>query len=368
LTVSDRLLVSTRKGLFSLLRKSGGWITERISFLGDNVTVALADPRDGGWYAALNLGHFGVKLHKSVDHGVSWTELSAPAYRADQTVATGDGKPPKPAALSLLWSLEAGGAAEPGRLWAGTIPGGLFRSDDSGASWQLVDSLWDRPERTQWFGGGYDQPGIHSICVDPRDPRVVRIAISSGGVWRTRDSGASWEVSSNGMFAAYMPPERRNDPNIQDPHHMVQCRDAPDTLWVQHHNGVFKSSDGAGTWAEVANVPPSVFGFAVAVHPKDPDTAWFVPAVKDERRVPVDGRLVVAKTRDGGRSFELQSSGLPQEPAYDLVYRQGLTVDASGDRLAFGSTTGGFWTTDDGGARWQVFGTRMPPIHAVSFA
>jgi len=366
--MSDRMLVSTRKGLFSYVRAGTGWRRERVSFLGENVTLALADARDGAWYAAMNLGHFGVKLKRSRDLGATWEELAVPTYREDDTVPVGDGKPPKPAALTLLWSLEAGAADQPGRLWAGTNPGGLFRSDDHGASWQLVESLWNRPERQHWFGGGYDAPGIHSICVDPRDARTLRVAISCGGVWRSDDEGASWRVQAKGMTADYMPPELREDPNIQDPHRMVQCQGAPDALWVQHHCGVFRSTDGAVTWQEIEHVPPSVFGFAVAVHPRVPDTAWFVPGVKDECRVPVDGRLVVARTRDGGRSFDVLSKGLPGDASYDLIYRHGLAIDASGARLAMGSTTGGLWSTDDGGDHWQALPDRLPPIHAVTYA
>ena len=366
--MADRLLVSTRKGLFALARANGGWRAESTSFVGDNVTLALADAHDGAWYAALNLGHFGVKLRRSTDRGASWNEIAVPEYPPGETVATADGKPPKPAALALLWSLETGGADQHGRLWAGTIPGGLFRSDDAGESWQLVRGLWDRPERAGMFGGGYDQPGIHSICVDPRDPGVVRVAISCGGVWTSRDGGDSWEVTSRGMFAEYMPPERREDPAIQDPHRMAQCRAAPDALWVQHHNGIFRSGDGAESWQHVSNVVPSGFGFAVAAHPLDPSTAWFVPAVKDERRIPVDARLVVTRTRDAGRTFERLDSGLPKDDAFDLVYRHGLAVDDRGTALAIGSTTGGLWTSEDGGDHWQACPVRLPPIHALTYA
>ncbi|MFN3843798.1 MAG: WD40/YVTN/BNR-like repeat-containing protein [Rehaibacterium terrae] len=365
--MSDHLLVSTRKGLFSLVRGNGGWRVARYWFLGDNVTLAHIDPRDGAWYAALDLGHFGVKLHRSDDRGEHWQEIAVPTYAEGETVTMGDGKPPQPASLQLLWSLACGGADEPGRLWAGTIPGGLFRSDDRGDSWQLVRGLWDLPERREWFGGGYDFPGIHSICVDPRDPRTLRVAVSTGGAWISRDGGEHWQVASHGMRAAYMPPERQFDPLVQDVHRMVQCPAAPDALWVQHHCGVFRSTDGAQRWQEIANVPPSVFGFAVAVHPRKPDTAWFVPAVKDECRVPVDGRLAVARTRDGGESFDLLMQGLPQEHAYDLVYRHGLAIDASGEHLAIGSTTGGLWISEDQGDRWQAAPARLPPVHAVSF-
>ena len=366
--MSDTLLASTRKGLFVLRRGRDGWTQEHVAFLGDKVALALADPRDGAWYAALDLGHFGAKLQRSTDRGRTWSELAVPAYGEHDTVAVGDGKPPKPAVLELIWSLEAGGADQPGRLWAGTLPGGLFRSDDQGASWQLMRGLWDQPSRAGWFGGGYDVPGIHSICVDPRNSRCIRIAVSCGGVWRSDDDGATWRVTCEGMFAAYMPDDRRFDPVIQDPHRMVQCAGAPDTLWVQHHNGVFRSDDGGGRWHEVAAVRPSVFGFAVGVHPREPGTAWFVPAIKDEKRVPVDGRLVVARTRDGGASFDVLSAGLPQEPAYDLVYRHGLAVDAGGDRVAIGSTTGGLWISEDQGERWAAPPLRLPPIHALCFA
>jgi hypothetical protein len=263
--------------------------------------------------------------------------------------------------------LEAGGADEPGLLWAGTIPGGLFRSADRGATWELVRSLWDRPERREWFGGGAVQPGIHSICVDPRDGRRLTLGVSCGGVWHSADGGKSWENRARGMFAAYMPPQRREDPNIQDPHRVVQCAAAPEVLWAQHHNGVFRSTDGAASWQEVPEVPPSVFGFAVAVHPGDPDTAWLVPAVKDECRIPVDGKLVVTRTRDGGKSFEVLGRGLPQEHAYDLVYRHGLDVDATGRRLIFGSTTGGLWASEDGGDSWQCVSERLPPIYCARF-
>jgi hypothetical protein len=59
--------------------------------------------------------------------------------------------------------------------------------------------------------------------------------------------------------------------------------------------------------------------------------------------------------------------GLPQEHAYDLVYRHGLDVDASGNRLAMGSTTGGLWLSEDQGDSWRCLSTQLPPIYAVRF-
>jgi hypothetical protein len=195
----------------------------------------------------------------------------------------------------------------------------------------------------------------------------VTIAISCGGTWQSADGGASWQLAGKGMYAEFMPPERRDDPNIQDVHRLAQCASRPEVFWAQHHNGVFRSTDGAGSFQEIKAVAPSKFGFAVAVHPKNADTAWFVPAVKDECRVPVDAKLVVARTRDGGKSFSVLGKGLPQEDAYHLVYRHGLDVDASGERLAFGSTTGGLWLSENQGDSWRCLAQHLPPIHCVRF-
>ncbi len=74
-------------------------------------------------------------------------------------------------------------------------------------------------------------------------------------------------------------------------------------LWTQHHCGIWRSSDNGASWQE-CEAQPSSFGFAVAVHPREPDTAWFAPGIKDERRMPVDAALCVTRTRDGGKSFE----------------------------------------------------------------
>ena len=79
-------------------------------------------------------------------------------------------------------------------------------------------------------------------------------------------------------------------------------------------------------FSEITDVRPSVFGFAVAVHPADADTAWFVPSLKDEKRYPSDGRVVVDRTRDGGKTFQTLTQGLPQVHAYDLVYRTRSTL------------------------------------------
>jgi hypothetical protein len=351
--MQHRALISTRKGLFIYAREDKGWCLAHSHFAGSPVTLALDDPRDGSLYAALNLGHFGPKLHRSEDGGASWEEIAVPAFPRDE------GNP----ALKQIWSLETGGTDNHNALWAGGIPAGLFFSDDRGTSWRLVDSLWNMPDRARWFGGGYDDAGIHSILVDPRNSAHVIVGISCGGVWQTRDRGQNWAPRTDGMYAAYVAPEQKYETAVQDPHRVARCNAQPDSLWIQHHNGVFRSADCAEQWEEL-HPPISNFGFVVAAHPRDPLTAWFVPAQSDQRREPVDATLVVNRTHDGGRTFETLRAGLPA-PAYDLIYRHGLDVDESGECLAMGSTTGGLWFSQNGGDDWQFEPTRLPPIYAV---
>ncbi|MEM9682899.1 MAG: exo-alpha-sialidase, partial [Pseudomonadota bacterium] len=280
--MQDILYIASRKGLLTFVPDGDGWRLEGSAFLGDPVSAVLRDERNGTLFAALDLGHFGNKLHRSRDDGATWEEVAVPAY--PEAAAEGDAEG---ASLRLLWTLAAGGEDQPGLLWAGTIPGGLFRSSDLGESWTLIEELWNKPEREKWFGGGYDEPGIHSICIDPRDSSKITLGVSCGGVWTSADAGESWQQGGNGLRAEYVPPNMEYDPVAQDPHLLTQCPAAPDVIWCQHHNGIFLSRDRGDTFTEIETAKPSAFGFAVAVHPADPETAWFVPAVKDEDRRPV---------------------------------------------------------------------------------
>ncbi|MES2151414.1 MAG: sialidase family protein [Pseudomonadota bacterium] len=358
--MSSRALLSTRKGLFELQRKAGGWDIAAIHFLGEPVSFTLADARDGSLYVALNLGHFGVKLHRRDPGADGWTEIAAPAYPAKPE----DSADPIEWKNKLVWTLAAGGDDQPGVLWAGTLPGGLFKSSDRGASWELVRALWDVPQRAEWFGGGYDVPGIHSICVDPRNSSQLLVGVSCGGVWRSSDGGASWAISATGMRADYMPPELNENEAVQDPHRIVRSQALPDQLWCQHHNGMWRSENGGANWQEITGAPVSNFGFAVAVHGS---TAWFAPAQADQRRIPVDAALAVTRTSDGGRSFSVLREGLPQQQCYDLVYRHGLAVDSDGRSLVLASTTGNVWTSDDAGEHWERLPANLPPVYAVCF-
>ena len=209
--MSDPFHVATRKGVFTIQRKPHGWGISQTSFLGDQCSMVMHDARpwrengssgEGTLYAALGHGHFGVKMHRSRNGGASWQEVTTPAYPPKPE----DQQPKKQPAegrvydwvLQLVWALSPGGRNEEGTLWCGTLPGGLFKSEDHGQTWELNRPLWDDPRREEWFGGGADFPGIHSVCVDPRDPQRIILGISCGGAGCGRDFSSPSGLASGG--------------------------------------------------------------------------------------------------------------------------------------------------------------------------
>ena len=356
----NTLFLSTRKGLVVCTRRPAGWAVAGSHFDGIPVTFAYEDERHGAWWACLDHGHWGVKLHRSYDRGASWQEVSAPAYPEWAEVKEG-----VPAATKYIWSLQPGGVGHPNRLWVGTIPGGLFRSEDGGATWSLDEALWALRKEHAWQGGGRGEAGIHSICFDPRDARHAYVGISCAGVLETKDDGASWSYVNKGLVNVFDPGSTTDYGH--DPHCVVIAPSKPDVLWQANHCGVFKSADGAATWQNLTQKPWIDFGFTVAVHPTNHDRAWLVPLKSDEVRTTVDGRLAVARTDDGGATWDLFREGFPS-PAYDFPFRHALDVGADGDTLALATTSGNLYVSEDGGVTWATVSTSLPPVYSVRFA
>lgn len=353
--MARKLFLCTRKGLIEFHKSAGKWQQAKLHFPADPITAFLEVA--GIYLAAINAGHFGVKLFRSADFGSTWQEVPTPVYPPQPDP---EAKPPWK--LFQIWTMEA---APDATIWMGTLPGGLFSSRDLGQTWQFNDALWNLPQRKEWAGGGYDFAGIHSLAFRSGVPSSLLVGISTGGVLHSDDKGATWYQDATGMIARYMPPELQLQASAQDPHRIVQSPTNPDRLWCQHHSGVFVSDDFGHNWREPAQSP---FGFAVAVHPKEPDTAWFVPAVKDERRLPVNEALHVLRTQDGGQSFAELTVGLPQQNCFDLVYRHCLAVSDDAADLCFGSTTGNFYASSNEGESWELISPYLPPIYALRFS
>ena len=353
-------MLGTRKGLVTYQRNGAGWKLRDTSFLGIPVSLTHVDSRNGTWWACLDHGHWGQKLHKSNDEGKTWTEVEAPKFAEGMEMKEGEA-----AAVRYLWAFAEGGNGKDDTVYIGTEPGGLFQSQDGGATFSLVESLWNHPSRKDnWFGGGRDYPGIHSIVVDPRDSDHIYIGISVAGVFETLDGGKSWNVKNKGLRADFLP-----DPHAEvghDPHLLVASPSHPDILWQQNHCGIFRSVDAGNNWQDITQEGgPARFGFAIAVAENNPEQAWVVPAVSDELRVAIDGALCVCRTDDGGKTWIDFRGGLPQKDCFDIVFRHAL--DVNGETLAFGTTTGNLFISNDSGENWECINSTLPLVHSVAF-
>ena len=234
--MSDRILVATRKGTFLVTKAGRQWRPKLAGHAGAGVNFVARDPVRGTLWAALGHGHWGAKLSRSDDDGATWTDAEqikfpegARHYLPPPPTDTGPGEGDptlKLATLLKLWTIAFG---QDGRMYVGTIPGGLFVSSDGGKTFELNRGLWDHESRggdlfagegngtTKWFGTpaaeGEFAPGIHSIAVDPRNAGRILVAISTAGVFETADGGRTWRTRNRGLVMDYSP-----DPKIGRAH------------------------------------------------------------------------------------------------------------------------------------------------------
>ncbi len=355
-----KLLLGTAKGLVVYAKKENDWQVETVYFTGFPVSMVYVDERTQTWWVGISHRHWGQKLHRSTDDGKSWQLVAAPRYPSVSLLKNG-----KQATLKQIWCMAQAGADKPKELWLGTEPGGLFHSKDNGDTWHLVESLWQHPSRSAlWFGAGKDEPFIHSIVVDPQDSAHVYIAVSCAGVFETKDYGKTWFPRNDGLKATYLP-----NPNVEvghDPHLLLMCEADPKVLWQQNHCGIFRSTNGGTNWADVSDKNGVAhYGFALAIDPENAHRAWVIPAESDEQRVPHDLALCVCRTEDGGQTWQQLHEGLPQNHSFDIVFRH--SFDIFNETLAFGTTIGNLYVSENGGDTWRCLSHNLARIDSVRF-
>ncbi|HVM82163.1 MAG TPA: hypothetical protein VMU06_24285 [Stellaceae bacterium] len=369
------LLVATRKGawLYRGDRARRSWRADGPHFLGHIVSHVVLDPRDGRTLlAAAKTGHLGPTLFRSTDFGKTWQEAKQPP--AFPKVPEGR----KGRSVDHTFWLTPSNASEPNVWYAGTSPQGLFRSEDGGATWEGITGFNDHPNITALVGtpqdGTPDGPKLHSVIVDPRDARHLYLGMSGGGVHESLDGGRSWEPMIKGMEVVEGFGFDVNNYAFHDPHCVRMCPSNPDRLYQQNHCGIYRIDRPAREWTRIGrSMPKSVgdIGFPMVVHPRDDETAWVFP---------MDGTMVWPRTspggvpsayvtRNGGRSWKRQDTGLPAREAWWTVKRQAMTADRRDPvGLYFGTTSGEIWASRDEGERWAPIARHLPEIYALEAA
>lgn len=359
--MSVLLVIGTGKGLFLAHseddRKS--WDVSGPHFPMTGAYGVGIDKRSGTprLLAGVASAHFGPSVSTSDDLGASWQEPD----HAPLAFPAGTG-----ASLDRVWQLTPGPQSQPGRVYAGTQPSALFVSDDGGQTFEMVRGLWDHPHREHW-GAGFGGQAIHTILPHPTDTASMVVAMSTGGVYRTADGGATWAPSNTGIKAYFLPDQF---PEFGQCVHKA-ARDAvdPDRLYAQNHHGVYRSDDGGLTWSSIAEPLPSDFGFAMVAHPTRTGVIYTFPLAADGRRFPIDERCQVFRSQDAGHSWEPLSEGLPRGPFYPSVLRDAMCADdAEPAGVYFGTRSGEVYASRDEGDSWGLVAAHLPDVLSVRAA
>jgi BNR/Asp-box repeat protein len=354
------LLVGTMKGAFVLRSDESRkkWKVEGPHFRGEAVYALLHDTRGKRprTFAATNSMHWGPTLRTSKDNGATWSEPGP------QTVLfpADSGR-----ALAQIWQIAPGRATEPDVLYCGVEPAALFESRDGGETWEPNKGLLNHEHQPKWQPGGGGLC-LHTIVLDPDNPRRMLIAMSTGGVYRSDDGGKSWQARNAGVRAQFLPEEHRYPEFGQCVHKVVHHPSKPGRLFLQNHWGLYRSDNWGDSWHDIANGVPSDFGFAMQMHPHDPDTVYIVPIEADTFRATPDAKLRVYRTKNAGVSWEPLSRGLPQSGAYENVLRDALTADSFDSAgIYFGTRSGKLYGSRDEGGTWTEIASALPPIVCV---
>jgi hypothetical protein len=368
-----QVLVATRKGLFVLAadKRRRSWSIDGPHFLGQVVNHAVLDPRDGRTLlAAVKAGHLGPTVFRSEDLGKTWAEAATPpAFPKAAAGETGE-------SVSHVFWLTPGHAKEKNRWYAGTSPQALFVSDDAGRNWKGVDGFNAHPDRRKWIGALQEAPPdggtLHSINVDPFDARHLYIGLSAGGVFESRDQGATWTPLNKGSAADFLPDP--DAPYGHDPHCLRVHPKVRDVVYQQNHCGIYRLDRAADRWIRIGlNMPKEIgdIGFPMVLHPREPKTAWVFPMDGGTvwPRMPIGGKPAVYATRDAGATWRRFDQGLPPAHGWFTVKRQAMSADALDPAgLYFGTTGGEIWSSFDEGATWQCLCLHLPHVYSIETA
>ncbi|PKB79712.1 MAG: hypothetical protein BZY88_11675 [SAR202 cluster bacterium Io17-Chloro-G9] len=361
------LLVGTRKGAFILSsdHQRKDWAITGPHHAGSDIFHMAYDGRgsgsdSGGIFAAENHIVWGPQVQISHDLGQSWRSASRqPRFSGEDT-----------ATVDRIWHIEPAGGSQPGVLYAGVQPAALFKSQDSGGTWDEITALSKHATRESW------QPGLgglclHSIIVDRYQAGRMWVGISAVGVFGTNDGGETWQTMNQGVRADFLPD--RFPEFGQCPHKVLATPGSRDLLYQQNHCGVYRSRSGGEIWQDITQGLPSRFGFVLGLDPSDPETLFVLPEdqvlgqdVGGSLRYVSDGKFRVCRSRNGGGDWEALTNGLPQENCYLHALREGMdTDDLDPCGIYVGTTTGQIFYSRDRGDHWELLADQLPPINSV---
>ncbi len=385
-----RLLVGTRKGAFILNsdEKRKKWDIEGPLFAGWEIYHLKGSPADPNRiYASQSSGWFGQVIQRSDDGGKTWHQPGTPPGEPTTTpdgmpkgesnkfvydVAPPGGKPltthqwydgtQHPWEFKRVWHVEPS-LDNADVCYAGVEDAAIFRTTDGAKTWHELAGLRGHETGPRWAPGAGGMC-LHTIVIDPSNPKRIYAAISAAGTFRSDDSGKTWKVINKGLRSQYIP-----DPTAEVGHciHRIALHPSkPNRLYMQLHNGVLRTDNAGDQWEFITGNLPSDFGFPIDVHAHEPETIYVVPIHAEAGRVPPGGQLRVYRSRKGGNEWEPLTKGLPQENCYVDVLREAMDVDTCDScGVYFGTTGGQVYVSPDGGDNWQAIVHDLPAVLSV---
>ncbi len=361
-----RLLVGTRKGAFILTAdgKRQNWEVSGPHFAGWEMYHLKGSPVDPDRiYASQTSGWFGQIIQRSNDGGKTW-EAVGKEFNYDGNPGTHqwyDGTQ-HPWEFKRVWHLEPS-LTDPDTLYAGVEDAALFKSTDGAQNWQELPGL--RSAKGNLWQPGAGGMCLHTILLDPSNPKRIFVAISAAGAFRSDDAGQTWLPINRGLQSKYELP----DPNAEVGHcvHRIAMHHSrPNVLFMQKHWDVMRSDNSGDLWNEVSDNLPSDFGFPIDVHAHEPETIYVVPIKSDSEHFPPEGRLRVYRSRTGGHDWEALTNGLPQSDCYVNVLRDAMAVDSLDQcGIYFGTTGGQVYASPDAGNSWKAIVRDLPAVLSV---
>jgi len=361
-----RVLVGTRKGAFVLTAdgKRDRWQVSGPHFPGWEIYHLKGSPANPNRiYASQTSGWFGQVMQRSDDGGATW-EAVGNKFEYDGVTGTHqwyDGTQ-HPWAFARVWHLEPA-LTDPDTVYAGVEDAALFRSSDGGATWQELPGLRRHGTGPSW------QPGaggmcLHTIVLDPANPKRMYIAISAAGAFRTDDGGTTWQPINRGLRSQGIPDA---DAEVGHCVHRIAMHPSrPGVLFMQKHWDVMRTDNAGDSWQEVSGNLPTDFGFPIDVHAHEPETIYVVPITSDSHHFPPEGKLRVFRSRTGGGEWEPLTKGLPQRDCYVNVLRDAMAVDSLDPcGVYFGTTGGQVYGSPNGGDSWAPIVRDLPAVLSV---
>jgi photosystem II stability/assembly factor-like uncharacterized protein len=384
-----RVLVGTKKGAFILTGdgKRQKWNVSGPFFGGwemYHLKASTVDPNR--IYASQTSGWFGQIIQRSDDGGKTWFQPGTPPEETKTPegmpkgesnkfvydVSPQTGKPltthqwydgtQHPWEFKRVWHLEPS-LTDPDTVYAGVEDAAMFITRDGGKSWQELSGLRGHGTGPQWSPGAGGM-GLHTILIDPTNPKRMYIAISAAGAFRTDDAGKTWKPINKGLHSQYIP-----NPTAEVGHcvHRIALnRTRPGVLFMQKHWDVMRSDDAGESWHEISGNLPTDFGFPIEVHAHEPNTVYVVPIKSDGEHFVPEGKLRVYRSKSGGNDWEPLTKGLPQENCYVNILRDATSIDTLDPcGIYFGTTGGQVYASADGGNSWTAIVRDLPAVYSV---